>query len=110
MSEAQLAAATVVIDGKLYTVGITEKAKENQLLTLECLDPRNSKWQSKNKLCFLRGDANIIALKNKLYLCGGVTTSFTTTSFISHNTVISNVLEHYSDVVMDRHSAGTASV
>jgi N-acetylneuraminic acid mutarotase len=105
MSEAQLAAATVVIDGKLYTVGITEKAKENQLLTLECLDPRNSKWQSKNKLCFLRGDANIIALKNKLYLCGGVTTAF-----ISHNTVISNVLEHYSDVVMDRHSAGTASV
>ena len=105
MSEAQLAAATVVIDGKLYRVGITEKAQENQLLTLEYLDLRNSKWQSKNKLCFPRDDANIIALKNKLYLCGGVTTSF-----ISSNTVISNVLEHYSDVVMDRHSAGTASV
>ena len=68
MSEARLAASTGVIDGKLYTAGNYGKRIEKPILDAGIFDPMNNKWQNKNKLCFPRGDANIVAVKNELYL------------------------------------------
>ena len=118
MSEARRAASTGVIDGKLYTAGgYGESIRRPILDTVECFNPKKNKWQSKNKLRFPRGHANIVAVNDKLHLCGGVTTSF-----INRNSVISSVpsidvynkeqdvWEHCSDMVIARHSAGTACV
>ena len=118
MSQARLAASTGVIDGKLYTAGgYGESIRRPILDTVECLNPKKNKWQSKNKLRFPRGHANIVTVNDKLYLCGGITKSF-----VNRNSVVSSVhsidvynkeqdvWEHCSDMVIARHSAGTASV
>jgi len=53
MSKARICAATGVIDGKLYTAGgYGESIGKPINNTVECFDPRNNKWQNKNKLSF----------------------------------------------------------
>jgi N-acetylneuraminic acid mutarotase len=117
MSEARLAVATGVIGDKLYTAGGYGESIEKLIFdTVECFDPKKNKWKSKNKLRIPRCDANIVVVNGKLYLCGGITRSF-----LNNNSVIGSepsidvynkekdVWEHYSDMVIARHGAGTVS-
>lgn len=89
MPNARLAAATGVVNGKIYILGGGTAVPDNgqyTVSTVEMYDPSSNSWQTKSSLCEPRSRAGEVTQNGTIYIVGGIGPSGAVNTVMAYNT------------------------